>query len=559
MILLLTGLVVGILLIVQQQQQGNSPLQISTPAPSTGGVYTEALIGSFKRLNPILDSYNQPDQDVDQLLFSSLVRFDERGLPQPDLAESWGYSQDGTLYNVSLRPGMVWHDGQPLTADDVLFTISLLKTKNALIPSDISAFWNDVQVKKFSNTQLQFRLPEAFSPFLNYLTFKVLPKHLLENVSLDAMVNSPFDMNPVGSGPYRFNRLMVENGKITGVVLDLFNKYYAKKPFIQRIVFRYYPDGQSAFTAYQAGDVQGVSRITADVLPAALKDANLALFSGRLPSLTLIYLNLNNPEVPFFKDANFRRALLTAINRPLIIKNVLQGQGEIANGPILPGTWAYDSSIEKINYDPVAVSQLLNSAGYTSSGSPGGLTMKDGTPVKFTLLYPEDPTHEAIAQIIKSDWEAMGANVSLDAQSYDTILNDRLDQRVYQAALVEINYSNSPDPDPYPFWDQGQATGGQNYSQWQNKTASEYLEQARVVNDIDERARYYRNFQVLFSQDLPALPLFYPIYTYGVDKAIQGVQMGPLYSPCDRFDTISDWYLVSNRQSGAKTTSTPKR
>lgn len=555
-ILLLTGTVVGVLLIVQQQQQGSSLLQANTPAPSTGGIYTEALIGSFKRLNPILDPYNPVDRDVDQLLFSSLVHFDERGLPHPDLAESWGYSQDGTLYNVSLRPGMVWHDGKPLTTEDVLFTIDLLKTKNTLIPDDISAFWTDVQVQRFSDTQLQFRLPEAFSPFLNYLSFKVLPKHKLANSSLDKLADASFNLEPVGSGPYHFDRLMVENNHIAGVVLDLFDKYYGKKPFIQKVVFRYYPDGKAAFAAYQAGEVQGISQVTIDVLPAALKEPNLAIFSGRLPSLTMIYLNLNNPEVPFFKDADFRRALLMSINRQMIINNVFHGQGEIANGPIMPGTWAYYDGLQPINYDLDGAHAALDAAGYKVSSDAGGLAMKDGTPIKIQLLYPDDAQHQAIAKIVKNGWEALGIKVELDAKPYATVLADRLEQRVYQAALVEVDYSNSPDPDPYSFWDQAQASSGQNYSQWENKTASEYLEQARVVNNLDDRSRYYRNFQVLFAKDLPALPLFYPMYTYGVDREIHGVQMGPLFNTSDRLNNLPDWYLVANRKPDKNATST---
>lgn len=556
-ILLLTGLVVGVLLIIQQQQQQSPTTSLpNSPVKTPGGIYTEGLVGSFKRFNPILDPYNQADRDVDQLLFSSLVRFDENGLPQPDLAESWGYSHDGTLYNLSLRKGMVWHDGKPVNADDVLFTISLLKTKNPLIPDDISTFWNDVQVQRFSDTQIQFRLPEAFAPFLDYLSFKVLPKHKLGTVSLDKLISDPFNMDPVGSGPYHFDRFIVENNQVAGVVLDLFDKYYGKKPLIQKVVFRYYADSKAALTAYQAGDVQGIGQVTVDVLPAVLKEPNLEVFTSRLPTMTMIYLNLNNPEVPFLQDPVLRQALLMAINRQAMINNVLYGQAVIANGPIMPGTWAYYDGGNDITYDPEGAQQILNGAGYKAATS--GLTTKDGTAVKFQLLFPDDPQHQALAQMIKTNWKALGIQVQLDAQPYNTVINDRLEQRVYQAALVEVNLSNSPDPDPYPFWDQAQASGGQNYSQWANKSASEYLEQARIVNDLAERAKDYRNFQVLFSKDMPSLPLFYPVYTYAIDKGVQGVQVGPLLDPSDRFYNVADWYLVANRSTAQQITPTVK-
>jgi peptide/nickel transport system substrate-binding protein len=137
--------------------------------------------------------------------------------------------------------------------------------------------------------------------------------------------------------------------------------------------------------------------------------------------------------------------------------------------------------------------------------------------------------------------------VDLEAVPYDQMINDRLANRDYQAALVDLNLTNSPDPDPYPFWDQSQIAGGQNYSQWDNRLVSEFLENARVSRDLDERFRFYRNFQVVFNKELPALPLFYPVFTFGVDQAVQGVSIGPLFDISDRFATITEWFFATNR------------
>ncbi len=161
-----------------------------------------------------------------------------------------------------------------------------------------------------------------------------------------------------------------------------------------------------------------------------------------------------------------------------------------------------------------------------------------------------------MAEQIQSDWAAMGVKVNLEAVPYDQLVLDRLTNRTFQAALVDLNLARTPDPDPYPFWDSVQATGGQNYSQWDDRMASEYLENARVTIDIAERARLYRNFQVLFARELPALPLFYPVFNYGVNEEIQGVRMGPLFDTSDRFLTIQDWYLVSERNSKPQSTNT---
>jgi peptide/nickel transport system substrate-binding protein len=111
-----------------------------------------------------------------------------------------------------------------------------------------------------------------------------------------------------------------------------------------------------------------------------------------------------------------------------------------------------------------------------------------------------------------------------------------------------------PDPDPYPFWHQTQATGGQNYSIWNDRQVSEYLEQARIILDIVERQRLYKNFQVRFFDQIPALPLYYPVYTYGVSSDVKGVRIGPIFEPADRLDTISDWYFFVEVPGGLEPT-----
>ncbi|MRR31278.1 hypothetical protein EG834_13370, partial [bacterium] len=257
-IIFLTGLVVGALLLIEQPTP-QSPA--TAPEPTEGGAYAEALIGSLQRLNPVLDFYNSVDRDVDRLIFSRLITFDDRGNPVADLADSWGISKDGTIYNFAIKEGILWHDGKPLTSDDVVFTIDLLRSDSPVIPPDLRDFWKSIEVTAVSPTQVQFKLPEPFSPFLDYLSFGVLPKHLLEGVSFDDLVDSPFNLDPVGSGPFKFDRLIVEDGKITGLVLAVNNDYYGSKPFIQQIVFRYFADSAAALDAYRNGNVQGIAGV----------------------------------------------------------------------------------------------------------------------------------------------------------------------------------------------------------------------------------------------------------------------------------------------------------
>jgi peptide/nickel transport system substrate-binding protein len=170
------------------------------------------------------------------------------------------------------------------------------------------------------------------------------------------------------------------------------------------------------------------------------------------------------------------------------------------------------------------------------------------------MVHPDNAYHTRIAESIRSDWQKIGVDVKLLPVSYQSLLLDHLQPLTYEAALVDINYYRSPDPDPYPFWDQAQQTNGQNYSQWENRVASQYLEEARVSRDYEERAKLYRNFQVIFSDELPALPLFYPVYSFAVDSGIQGVRVGAMYDTSDRFWNITDWFIIaeSGNESGGE-------
>lgn len=540
LIIFLTGLVVGILLLGEQPEPV-SPL--ATPEPVKGGVYTEALVGSIMRINPLLSLYNQPDRDISRLIFSGILRFDSSGAPQADLAETWGYSQDGTLYNVTIKENAQWHDGEPVTADDVLFTIDLLRSGSDIVPVDVQELWKEIEVVRLDEKVLQFRLPVPFAPFPDYLAFSILPRHLLDGKSLDGIIDDPFNSRPVGSGPFMFRQMVSEGGEIFEVILDSSLNYYGQKPYIDQIVFRLYPDTSSALEAYQNGEVQGIGQVTADILPQALTEPNLSLYTARKPELSMIMLNLKSQEATFFQDVKVRRALLSGLNRQGMIDQLLQGQAIVADGPILPDTWAYYTGLKRVEYSPEAARILLKEAGYILASDSEMVRKKDDVALRFSLIYPDDDHHQSLAEAIQAQWLAIGADAILEPVPYDILLTDRLEPRDYQAALVDLNLSSSPDPDPYPFWDQAQATGGQNYTQWDNRVASEYLESARVSVSMLERAKYYRNFQIIFSQELPALPLFYPVYTFGVDKGIQGVRVGPLFEPSDRFANITEWYL----------------
>ena len=547
----LTGLVVGILLLTDSS---TGPIQVFESHPTSGGIYREGLVGQIQRLNPLLSWYNDVDDDVCRLIFSSLVKSDTRGNPQGDLAIDWGISVDGMTYNFAINPDAKWHDGQPVTADDVIFTYELLRTGSGYVPEDVINFWNSVKINPVDSKTIQFVLDEAFAPFLDYLNVGILPRHIYGGMSFSEMVESKINIQPIGSGPFRLKELVQDNGVILGVTTENNTAYYGRKAYLDEIQFTYYSDSGLAYQAYQQGLIDGISYVSDDILSNVLKDEEMNLYTARRPILSMVFFNLDNRNVEFLQSTGVRQALMTGLNRERIVSRILGGQGIIASSPILYGNWAYTSEVAVPEFNQEKAIELLVKEGYVLASEQERVRTKEITSVdgnserkalSFTLVYPDDDLHRRVAEQIQQDWGRINVLLNLEAISYDDLINHVLPDREYEAALVDLNLSKYPDPDPYPFWDQTQISSGQNYTQWNNKTVSQYLETARVETDRAERARLYKNFQILFMEQLPALPLYNSVYNYPVSQKVSGVSIGPIYRPSDRFLNITDWFMVS--------------
>ena len=314
--------------------------------PGSGGTYVEGVAGSPQYLNPLLSGYNEVDRDICALLFSGLTRFNQRGEVEADLAQGWDVTLDGLTYTFHLQSNLHWHDGSPLTADDVIFTIRLLQDENFPGPPDLGAsVWHGIDVEKVDRSTVRFTLPEPYSPFLDYTTVGILPAHLLRGIPAADLPKAEFNLNPVGSGPFQLAEIEVDGETISAMVLEQSPRYYEASPYLDRIQFRFYPSGQAVLQAYEAGEVEGVARITAPDLPQARTLPSLNLFSAQVAEYGLVFLNLGRPDLPFFQEPEVRQALLVALDRQKIIDEALESQAIVAHSPLIPGTWAYKGDI----------------------------------------------------------------------------------------------------------------------------------------------------------------------------------------------------------------------
>lgn len=512
--------------------------------PAVGGTYVEGVAGYPHAINPLLAAYNDVDRDLCALVFSGLTRLNAQGDIEPDLALKWEASLDGLTYVFHLRSGLRWQDGAPLTADDILFTVGLMQDPDFPGPPDVGTLWRTVQVFKDDDLTIRFVLSEPFAPFLDYTTFGILPAHLLEGTRAADLPSTEFNLQPIGSGPFQVSEVETQGPETLSVLLRPNPYYYGARPYLEGIRFRFYPSYASVFRAFQDGEVEGVGQITLQDLPRARNEEDLNLYSAPLADQVLIFLNLRKKdELPFFQEKEVRQALLYGLDRQGLVDRVLSGQAIVAHSPILADTWAYYAGIRRYEYDPQKSGALLDGSGWVVSGD-GGVRRKGEQTLSFTLLTSTDPVQTAVAQEVARQWREIGVEATVVSLP-PLELRDALERRDYQAALVELALPGHPDP--YPLWHQTQIESGQNYAGLDHRRISEILETARIVVNRDQQAALYREFQELFAEEVPAILLYQPIYTYGVHKKVQGVQIGPLMTPSDRLRTISSWYIATRR------------
>jgi len=513
--------------------------------------FSEAIVGEPELVNPLLAT-SQADKDLVALVFSGLTRLDEFGQPIPDLAESWEISADGLTYTVTLRDDVTWHDGEPFSAEDVAFTMSLLRDSNFPGPDDLATFWRTVETYADDAHTVRFVLTQPLAAFPDYLRIGILPAHILAGIRAEALADDPFNLAPIGTGRLRWVS-MEDEGRAVRVVLQPYANYYdpARRVTIRQVELSFYRNPDDAFRAL-GEDVQAFGGLGAPQLQAALNSPGLNLYAAPLPVYALILFNQADAEgLPFFQDEAVREALFQALSRRAVLDS-LDEEVLAINSTIQPGTWAYNPALSPPPYDLAGAEAALDAAGWIVEA--GGTRARDGTRLAFTLLLADRPLDRQAGQAIAEQWKRVGVDVSLQVADPDDLL-ERLNTtrgegrgRDFDAALVEIGLGRLADPDPYPFWHDSQIEDGQNYSGFSDGEISRALEVARRDPNGVRRADLYREFQQLLLDRAAAIPLYSPVYSYAVSCQVQGVGLRLFVDPSDRFMNMDAWRLVPQAQ-----------
>lgn len=534
----------------------NAGSNAASPTVS-GATYVEAMIGAPRFVNPLLAS-SDTDADLAHLVYSGLTRVADNGSLAPDLASGWSANPDSRAYTFTLKLDLKWQDGEPLTSDDVLFTLELLRRSDFPGDPTLAAPWKRVEVAAPDRQTVVFRLPAPDASFPQFTTLGILPRHSWGALKSSDLLTSALNQAPIGSGPWRYVRrpampshesgasdagLATPAPALEGVLLEPNPYLSSADASISRLWFRLYPTFGAALSGFEAGEVHGLGHIPAERMAEVAAVPGVDLHRQGLARYSMLILNVRSP---LFDTPETRRAIELAIDRDALVRDSLGGQAQPLVSPILPHSWAYDPLLEgKAVYDPVQARQLLDAAGWRVG--QGGIRARNGVTMTVVLAANADvPSNVAVAGQLVGFLKAVGVDVKLALVSRESLLRDYLGPRAFHLALAGWE-AQGADPDVWAYWHSSQAniTGGLNFSGWSNPEADKALDAARATTDYATRASNYKTFQQLFLTDAPATILYSPLYVYATRPPATGVTLPAedMLNPAARFDTLQGWSL----------------
>ncbi len=509
------------------------------PVPDRGGQYTEGIVGQPQYINPLLSPANMADSDLVQVLYSGLFGYDENGRVVPQLAEKYALSEDGKTYTVTLRSGVKWHDGTDLSSGDVVFTVNAVR--DPAYRSPLRQNWQGVEVSAPDARTVVFTLKKPYFGFLEHLTLGILPRHIWESIAPDRFALAEANLNPVGSGPYRFFDYQKDSsGNILSYSLRAFPEYFAGEAHITKLSFNFYPDEESMIDAYEKKEIIGMSPVSVDRGAALSEKKGTSVRDFHIPQVYGVFFNTSR-SVPL-AYTEVRAALARAVDREALVRDVLRGRGTIATSPLL--FFMEGGEPSGASYDPDAANRLLDEKGWKRGAD--GIRAKDGIVLQFEMTVPDLPELLTTMEALKKSWEGIGARVTTRVLSLPELNQNIIRGREYDALLY--GEKTSVNPDFYSFWHSSEKSeSGLNLSLFNDAEADDLLFKLREEGNADAHRTLMRSFLDIIAEKNPAVFLYSPSVSYIFSTTIKGVDISTINTPSGRLGDMEKRYIKTKR------------
>jgi len=515
--------------------------------PSRGGSISLGIVGVPRFINPILAN-SLADQDLVALIYSGLMRKSENGALLPDLAEKYEMSKDGLTYTFTLKDNLYFQDGEPITSDDVLFTIN--KVKDTIIQSPQKVNWDGVNVEKIDEKTVQFTLKQPYASFLENTTLGIMPAHLWNNSPNSPMELNNANTNPIGSGPYMINSVSKQSsGIINSYELVPFKKFILGEPYIKNINLYFYQNEDDLVNALLNNSVDEVSSIT-PLNAENLKERNYQVESAVLPRIFGLFFNQNVNHL--FTDKTVVTAINQVINKEKIVRDVLFGYGIVIDNPIPPNMLEYptvdaqpdisrEEILQKVQSDLAKDGWKMGTDGFLEKTTTDK-KKKVTTKLEFSISTGNAPELAKTALLIEEDLAEVGIKVDIKTFDAGNLNQNVIRPRKYDALLFGeiINHES----DLFAFWHSSQRKDpGLNVAMYTNAKVDKILEDASVTVDEQARTKKYIQFEDEIKKDMPAVFLFSPSFIYIMPKNLKEMTTNDIVLPADRYLNVYSWYI----------------
>jgi len=540
--LLLIIVIAGVWSLVDLSQSHSE--EVSTP----GGTLTEGVVGTPRFVNPVL-ALTRADRDLTSLVYAGLMRLGPDGELIPDVAESVTVSGDGLTYSITLRDDVRFHDGTPLTAEDVAFTIN--RIQEPTLQSPLRASMSGARVDVIGTHELTITLEEPYAPFIENLTVGILPRHIWEDASTEEFPFSQYNSEPIGAGPFEVTNIGRDTSGIPrSYELSAYDEYHQGRPNIDTLRFTFYSTEEALINAFNTGEVESIAGIASENVSRLTHTPEThEVITMTLPRTFAVFFNQNKSAA--LRDEHARAALDAAVDRTALVDSVLNGYAKPLTSPVPPDfgvTVPTTTRTQSTSTTPLDTARDILRDGGWSINNESGLWSKeiDGaeTELGITIATANTPVFERTAEHLRETWEQLGVQVVVKQYEQSDLTQSIIRPREYEALLFGADFGRALDL--YSFWHSSQRNDpGLNVALYANITTDDALTTARTSTSSSERSEAISAFLSEISGETPAVFLYSPELIYVFPKRITNATFTGVSEVSERFSSIANWSIAT--------------